>query len=247
MERTEEEYEKMSKAIKEFFDKELLQLILDEKIEQNIYVVFSGGDDCFLIGSWNKIFDLSLILRKKFADFQTKLRTQIKFKDDKEITFSAGIVVFTPHYPMVQMSEEAEDALDKSKGNIYKVNEDLKEKNSVTVFGKTLTWEEFEHAQSISATLTDLIENQEESKSLTKIFRAVFPFRNEIPKVWKLKYFLRRNVKSKNTEIVKSILNEYEQALLFRYLELNTKNPDIYLVASRWAELLLKKTEKDSL
>ncbi len=212
-------------------------------MEQNIYVVFSGGDDCFLIGSWNKIFDLAIILRNKFADFQSKLRTQIKFEEDKEITFSAGIVVFAPHYPMLQMSEEAEEALDRSKGNRYRDNGETKEKNSVTVFGKTLTWKEFERAQSIASTLTDLIENEEESKGLTKIFRAVFPVRNEMPKVWKLKYFLRRNVKNRNLDIVKPIFDDYEQALLFRYIKNDAKNPDVFLVASRWAELILKKSE----
>jgi len=247
--RSEEDYKKVSDAIKDFFNGSLLKLIIQEKMEQNIYVVFSGGDDCFLIGSWNKIFDLAILLRKKFANFQKKLRTQIKFEEDKEITFSAGIIVFAPHYPILQMSEEAEEALGKSKGNKYEENEEEKEKNSINVFGKTITWKEFEHAQSLAGTLTDLIENHEESKGLTKIFRAVSPLGNEMPKVWKLKYFLRRNVKSKNTDIIKPIFNEYEQALLFRYLfkfkhiKNDAKNPDVYLVASRWAELLLKKTE----
>lgn len=241
MERTESEYSLMSGELKKFFDESLLRLIKDENMQDNIYVVFSGGDDCFLIGSWNQIFNLVIILRGKFREFQKDLRTKIKFEQDKEITFSAGISVFTPHYPMLQMAEEVEDSLQMSKLSKYTVNGEKKEKDSVTVFGKTLYWTEFEKAQSLAYTLTDLINNKEESKSLLMIFRLVFPIDNEMPKVWRLKYFLRRNIKQINLDVVKSIFDDYEQSLLFRYLNQKQKNPDIYLVASRWAELLMKK------
>jgi hypothetical protein len=72
------------------------------------------------------------------------------------------------------------------------------------------------------------------------IFRLVYPNENELPKVWKLKYFLRRNIKEANFEIIKPIFADYEQALLFHYLKIYTKRPIVYLVASRWAELLMK-------
>ena len=50
MDKSESEY-KISEKIKDFFDNDMLKLIKDENLQQNIYVVFSGGDDCFLIGS----------------------------------------------------------------------------------------------------------------------------------------------------------------------------------------------------
>jgi len=58
-----------------------------------------------------------------------------------------------------------------------------------------------------------------------------------------LKYYLRRNVKSFNSETVRQIFDDYSQALLqqhIKYKNDGNKNPDVYLVASRWAELLLK-------
>ncbi len=225
-------YQKLSQAIKDFFDSKLLDLIRNLKMEDNIYVVFSGGDDCFMIGSWNHIFDLAVQLRKEFSTFQEKIKKEILSLPKEPITFSAGIVVFTPHYPLLQVSEEAESSLSKSKM--------VEGKNSVTIFGKTLTWNEFEIAQNLSETLSDLIENKKESKSLLMIFRSIYPIKNDLPKVWRLKYFLRRNIQKSNLDEVKTILNEYEQALLFRYLNQKTKNPDVYLVASRWAELLMK-------
>lgn len=239
MDRNESEYKKLSQALKDFFDGKLLQLINDLGMQQNIYVVFSGGDDCFLIGSWNKIFELAIKLRNKFADFQQNLKQGITSLPKEDITFSAGIVVFQPHYPMLQLAQEAEEALVSSKRVVGK--------NSITVFGKTLTWNEFEKAHILSKTFSDLINNPDErnkeSKSLLQIFRTIYPANNEMPKVWRLKYFLQRNIKTDNTDIVKSIFEEYSQALLFKHLKAkgdSAKNPDLYLVAARWAELLTK-------
>lgn len=242
MGRTENDYRKLSQEIKGFFDKGLLQLIKDEKFQQNIYVVFSGGDDCFLIGSWNRILELAIILRKRFIEFQKELRKQIKFEEDKEITFSAGIRIFEPHYPMLQMAEEVEEALDASKRYKYIENGVIEVKNSVSIFGKTVSWKDFEKAQLLSSTFTDLINNRDESKSLLKIFRLIYPNENDLPRVWRLKYFFRRNIQDKNRDILKPIFDDFEQALLFRYLNLNMKtiNPDVHLVATRWAELLMK-------
>lgn len=238
-ERSEEDYKKLSDALKDFFDGKLLQLIKDLEMQQNIYVVFSGGDDCFLIGSWNKIFDLSIELRKRFVDFQRELKAKIVSLPENEITFSAGIVVFQPHYPMLQLADEAEDALSASKR--------ANNKNSITVFDITLTWNDFEKAQKLKNTFVDLINNQEErnkeSKSLLQIFRMIYPINNELPKVWRLKYYLRRNIKAGNVETIKQIFEDYSQALLQQHIKYSgngKKNPDIYLVASRWAELLLK-------
>lgn len=237
--RSEEDYKKLSDALKNFFNGKLLQLIWELEMQQNIYVVFSGGDDCFLIGSWNKIFDLSIELRKRFYDFQDELKARIVSLPEDEITFSAGIVVFQPHYPMLQLAYEAEDALSASKRSDYK--------NSITVFDKTLTWNDFENAQKLKNVFVDLINNPDErnreSKSLLQIFRMIYPVNNELPKVWRLKYYLRRNVKGRNAEIIRKIFDDYSQALLkqhFKYMDKERKNPNIYLVASRWAELLLK-------
>lgn len=234
--RTEDDYKKLSNALKDFFDENLLQLIKDLKMQQNIYIVFSGGDDCFLIGTWEKVLELAITLRQKFDEFQRNLKTKIISLPEEDITFSAGIIVFQSHFPMLQLAEEVEDALSASKR--------ADKKNSVTIFGKSLTWKEFEKAQELSKTVETLINNLDErnreNKSLLQIFRLVYPQTKKMPKVWRLKYYLRRNVKAENEETVKQIFDEYSQSLLLRHVGNKAKNPDVYLVASRWAELLLK-------
>lgn len=240
--RDEKDYKKLSKRFIDFFDAKLLQLIEKLKMQQNIYVVFSGGDDCFLIGSWNKIFNLAIELRHKFVDFQNNLKQEIDSLPKSDITFSAGIIVFQPHYPMLQLAAEVEDALGASKR--------ADGKNSVTVFNKTLNWVDFEKAEKLKNKLYDLINNTDkkkrESKSLLQIFKTIYPIKNELPRVWRLKYYLRRNIKDANEGLIKQIFNDYSQALLHKKLKYSgegMKNPDIFLVASRWTELLMKQSE----
>ena len=82
------DYQKFSQAIKDFFDTQLLQLIYSLKMRENIYVVFSGGDDCFMIGSWNHIFDLAVQLRKEFSTFQEKIKKEISSLPKSQLHFS---------------------------------------------------------------------------------------------------------------------------------------------------------------
>ncbi|MDR2465841.1 MAG: hypothetical protein LBD35_00490, partial [Prevotellaceae bacterium] len=68
--RKEDDYKKLSGELTEFFDGHLLELIKKNKMKQHVYTVFSGGDDCFLIGCWDRIFELAIVMRNEFRTFQ---------------------------------------------------------------------------------------------------------------------------------------------------------------------------------
>ena len=247
--RTREEYKKLSEALKKFFGDDLKQLIETEKMQQYIYVVFSGGDDCFLVGTWEKIFDFAITLRQKFREFQEKLRKDIGLKldkDDKDITFSAGLIVVHPKYPMLRLSEEVEEALSASKSADCK--------DSINCFGKSLRWNEFEKSQKIALQLFDLVKNKGESNSLieriklssigfAKIQQDAQKGRMNLPKVWRLKYYLR-NVRAENRIEIEKLFEEYSNAIVKTFLNKSDEkvtNPYLFPIAARWAELLLKK------
>jgi len=239
---TEEEYRKISKTLKDFFDGKLCQLIQDLKMQQQIFCVYSGCDRCFFFGNWSKIFELAIRLRQKFEDSQRNLKIQIPSLPDKELSFSAGIVITSSDFPLFQWAEEVEKALYASKC--------VASKNSVTVFGKTLLWREFIQSQKIANQLVDLIRNKGESKSLINRIKSsdvgfddlqqnAHEGKINIPKVWRLKYYLR-NVKKENEEAIKTLFEEYTKALIDTFMKRKTTNPNLYPVAARWAELLLR-------
>ncbi|MDD3840829.1 MAG: type III-A CRISPR-associated protein Cas10/Csm1, partial [Clostridia bacterium] len=61
--------------------------------EKNLVIVYSGGDDVFIVGAWNEIIAFAVDLYNSF----TKL-------GQGKLTFSAGIGMFKHEFPIYQMA-----------------------------------------------------------------------------------------------------------------------------------------------
>ncbi len=83
--------------------------------ERNVSIVYSGGDDIFLVGAWNEVLDA-------FLDLRSALR---RFTEDT-LTISGGVGLYNSGYPINRMAAETAELEDYSKG--------LENKNAVTVF-----------------------------------------------------------------------------------------------------------------
>lgn len=94
----------------------------------NVYTVFSGGDDFFLLGAWNDIISLATSIQKKFEHFL-----------NKKLTLSAGILLVKPTHPVSYMAQASEQALEASKEH--------EDKNALTLFSKTCTWQSYEETK----------------------------------------------------------------------------------------------------
>ncbi|MFY9399247.1 MAG: type III-A CRISPR-associated protein Cas10/Csm1, partial [Desulfomonilia bacterium] len=139
----------LSRQLNLFFTLHLPYLLqTDEKNGFNeIYTVFAGGDDLFLIGPWNSVIRLAGVLRERFAEYVCS---------NPVIHFSAGISLHKPHIPIRRLAESAEASLEKSKAN-----RDVKtgrEKDSVTVFSETMFWDEFARIIELGEKIEDWIE-----------------------------------------------------------------------------------------
>lgn len=87
------------------------------------YTVFSGGDDLFLVGPWDKAADLA---REVYSQFQQFVG------ENRDITLSAGVLFAKPRYPISRAAEDAEEELERAK----------EDRDRLTVLRDTLTWEE---------------------------------------------------------------------------------------------------------
>ena len=105
---------------------------------RNIYTVFAGGDDLFLIGPWTEILAFAPFLRQRFKAYVC---------ENPELHFSAGITLHKPHVPVDLLAHESEEALKKAKSR--------KEKDSLCLFGEVARWEEFEKLQGIKKSLEE--------------------------------------------------------------------------------------------
>lgn len=127
--------------------------ILDETL---IYILYSGGDDFFAIGPWDKIIDFALAISKEFSTFKKELTSSDRFKNIcyliNSLSLSAGITIVKPKFTVrvaAEWCKEAED-LSKSLG-----------KDRITLFGETLKWEYFESTIEDAKCWSNLVEEGE--------------------------------------------------------------------------------------
>ncbi len=240
----------LSRSLKWFFEGYMNTLI--EKYEGQVYPIFSGGDDFFIVGAWDKVFDLTLEIREAFDEFVAH---------HPGITLSASLLVVNEHFPVSRFAVLAEERLHEAKyGSLHK--------NTINVFGQNLTWEEFNKAKSIKDDIVRMINDFGESKAvIQKILngceglevlheravrftkakqvnnlRELKWFEEQKPtgeKVWRLAYYLR-DLKKGSKDLARNLVEEYED-VIFKAMAGWAVNPIYIAVGARWAELAKRK------
>ncbi len=250
--KTKEAADKLSNKLTDFFGNELKNIRRNEKFQfneieyefkDNIYLVFAGGDDSFLLGGYDAVLEFAKFIHAKFRKFAKKTLKEKDLQLKKEITCSASIILFKPTFPLLKLATKAEEDLARAKNA-------SKNKNRISVLGEIFTWNEFYHLLKITAKLVDLIKKGKESKALisrirdsSKGFAAALQHshkgRMDIPRVWRLYYYLR-NVKRGNKKEIEELIKEYEELILNAFMNKEKGNPMIFPVAARLAEYELK-------
>lgn len=95
----------LSRTLEVFFRAHLERLIRQEFAE-DVYVVYSGGDDVLVLGAWNRVINLAGRIREDFRDFAG---------GNEAWTLSAGIALVRPNVPVLTAVEFAENLLEVSK------------------------------------------------------------------------------------------------------------------------------------
>jgi CRISPR-associated protein Csm1 len=245
----------LSTMISLFFEGYINDIL--KKYENKVYLVYSGGDDTFALGSWDAILDFSYDVYKAFREYTC-------FNPD--ITISAGIVVTSSHFPVSRGAILAEKALEKAKkysGNNF-------DKNRICVLDTVFEWgydgsSDFEKMIELKDKIVDLIKNkgversilqrtQDSIKGMKAVFKKLESDKLDVPAIWKLKYYVIRKYKLKDKpelfdfisyvdEMVKKKLDEVKQKKLGKK---NTKyvNLDIIGTAVRIAEFQTRTKEE---
>lgn len=84
---------------------------------RDLTIVYSGGDDVFVIGTWNDVVEFSIDLRRNFQQFA-----------QNKLTFSAGIAIFHNGFPVHQMARLT--------GELERISKSLVGKDSITIFSE---------------------------------------------------------------------------------------------------------------
>ena len=121
----------LSRMMHHFFSSYLISVI-EEKFP-NIYVVFAGGDDLFVLGPWSDTVRFAETLYDAFHRFSG---------GNPDVTLSAGVALAKPGLPVRGIRDLAEEQLENSKQYPKKKNTPPV-KNAVSLFDVTIPWPEF--------------------------------------------------------------------------------------------------------
>ena len=244
----------LSRSLQWFFEGYMNTILHDDHFRDYIYPIFSGGDDLFMVGAWHKVFELALKIQEEFRTFVC---------DNPSLTLSASLMVVDEHYPVSRFAVLAEERLHEAKNGSI-------EKNSINVFGETLSWDEFRDARNIKEKLMRMVNDFGESKAIIhkvlhgcnglevlyeratrqqkankeNSLQALSVFDKEKPvgvKVWQMAWFLRDLEQKQSRPIAEEIISEYER-VVFAAMKGETVNPMYIAVGARWAEFSCRKS-----
>ncbi len=215
-------FNRLSREVEHFFSAYITYLI--DKKYTNIYTVFAGGDDLFLIGEYREIVDLAKEIRDEFYRFSLK-----------KTTISMGLVMFKPSTPITFVSKMADEAekrakavlrdedKQKSKDEISKYGLD---RDGIDIFGVSMKYDEFIAIEKDFKEVTDFLEKERDDKTalyyrLIELCDMRENIQNDIRNaMWKskLNYLFRRNVKREdnNSRIFTKLSNLIEKGEKFK-------------------------------
>jgi CRISPR-associated protein Csm1 len=233
-------YSTLSFMLDYFFSGFLNTIRGRECFKDYVNVIYSGGDDIFAVGRWNKLIDFAEAVRKEFC----------KFVGRDDITISGGISIVSEKFPIAkaaQLAGEAEENAKKSNPL----------KNSFNLFGENISWnKEFDYVHNWKEEFVSRCGSNSVPRSiLHKImqFAQIIKQNKQIEQsikdgketkknidlsyIWNTTYFLTRFYDDKNLEIKKWL-----QELLIELS--NTRKYELIAIAARWAELELKNNNQ---
>lgn len=212
---------------------------LHRAFPRTLSIVYSGGDDLFVVGRWCDVVTFGEQLHEAFARY-TRGR----------LTLSAGVAVVPVKYPIAQGADESGRQEACAKGFCH----GTQQKNALSLFDFPMRWgEEFRWVRRLSRQLQELIGRGVVDKALiTKIGRYHFNARfasghiTTYPTLWRMSYDLTRMIgRYKHIPEARSFLQSCLNDLVCNTVEgIQRDTPyhslQLWGMAARLAELQLR-------
>jgi CRISPR-associated protein Csm1 len=201
-----------------------------------IYAVYTGGDDAFLIGPWDKMPVLAASISADFKDFAA---------GNPDIHLSAGMAFIHGKYPVYQAADDAGEALEQAKG--------LDGKNAFYFLGQSWKWDDFAKVSENFRHLIKLVKPIDNgglgySEAILQLLRKLAQDRKTDarqrpiwgPWTWQTAYHFSRRIKEEERKghgEIASALTQIQQSLT----DNNFGSLPQWGTAARWAQLFLRE------
>lgn len=153
--RTFSRYSTLSRQLDLFFNGYLNAIWnSDEEYRRSVYIVYSGGDDMFIVGHWNSVIRFAKEVREKFRQFTCS---------NPGIGLSGGMAVVGGKFPVFKAADMSQEAEKQAKSHVISTPDGkFEEKNSFNFLGTSMHWQhEFDKVDGMRQKLTSMIQGEE--------------------------------------------------------------------------------------
>lgn len=140
-------------------------------------IIYAGGDDVFLIGSWDELAQVADTIRTKFREYCA---------GNENFTLSAGIAVVDGRYPISRAAQLAGEAEHEAKA-LRRGKYGEKEKDALCFLGAAIGWENFERADGLRREICDIMD-EIGNRALLGRLRAVLEAVDEFKRLSQAKH-----------------------------------------------------------
>ncbi|NPA52087.1 MAG: type III-A CRISPR-associated protein Cas10/Csm1 [Aquificae bacterium] len=179
------------------------------KVDNLFYILYSGGDDVFLVAPWDKAIEISQKINEEFSKYTCK---------NPNVSISAGYLQTKPKFPIRVSAEMAGETEDRAKkagkdricvlGDVFKWEELKDIKAKVEEWAKKIKGDQLQRGfiYAVHRLKEQFLKDEQERSKL------VFPYkREENPMFYPYaQYYIARNIKSEELkeEIAKFLLDK---------------------------------------
>ncbi len=213
----------LSRSLDLFFSGYINRIWQKNDYSDYTMIIYSGGDDLFIVGRWDKVFEMAFDIRKDFASYTG---------NNPELSLSAGLVIVGDKYPILKAAKLAGQYEDKAKSHKisfyrqdtkYEVFRDKRyylekpfvvEKNSFAFLGQVFNWDiEFDVLYDLYGTLYSYLTDKDEPlpqgfiQTMINLNKLRLKKQNQFGRLewtWKALYYLKR-LKLRNKRLEKFI------------------------------------------
>jgi len=243
--RTFSRYSTLSRSLDYFFKGYINKIWQDDReLKEFSYIVYSGGDDLFIVGKWDTIICFAEKIYHSFRQWSCQ---------NDNLGISAGIAIVPSKFPIMKAAEMSGDAEKKAKNHRIELNEIKTEKNSICLLDVPLHWDkEFPLVKQLKIKLVELIPEKLPHSLISKI-NSLYEMQKEQREKkqneswqWILAYnFARTRERHKKDESAVSFLKDLERDIICDTFDGKKFSSSysflkILNLSARWAEMELR-------
>lgn len=231
-------YAALSRCFDYFFSG-YLNTIWKETAPEKSFIIYSGGDDVFIVGSWDVTISLAKRIQADFKEYACK---------SPAFSVSGGIAIVPAKFPIMKGADES--AKEESRAKNHKCKG--KEKNALSFMSMPLNWDlEFPAVEHLKNKIVELIEKGKMPKSfISKVLSHTANADIQEHKIkaiktyWMMTYDLSRMREREKDAEVRQLIDNCKAELYGdkgrlngEPIDTNYHNLELWAFACRWAEL----------